>query len=76
MAAAPKSSPPLAPADRPRAIALTGYGDDDDIAQTRAAGFNVHLTKPIDFNQLKGAIEKAMGGGAVESGEWRVESGE
>jgi hypothetical protein len=48
------------PAARPRAIALTGYDDDDDLRQTREAGFTLHLTKPINFDQLKAAIATAM----------------
>jgi CheY-like chemotaxis protein len=53
---------PLDPAARPRAIALTGYNDDDDLRQTREAGFTLHLTKPINFDQLKTAIKQAMAG--------------
>ena len=34
------------------AIALTGYGMESDIEQSRAAGFAAHLTKPIDFAKL------------------------
>ncbi len=33
-------------ADRMRLVALTGMGQDSDIAATRAAGFHHHLTKP------------------------------
>ena len=29
-------------------IAVTGYGQDDDRARSREAGFNYHLTKPVD----------------------------
>jgi PAS domain S-box-containing protein len=31
-----------------RLIALTGYGSDEDRQQTRAAGFDAHLVKPVD----------------------------
>ncbi len=31
-----------------RGIALSGYGADDDIARSRAAGFSAHLTKPVN----------------------------
>jgi len=41
----------------PRLIALTGYGLDRDLAQTRAAGFAVHLVKPVDAADLVAAIE-------------------
>ncbi|MBN8530748.1 MAG: response regulator [Alphaproteobacteria bacterium] len=33
-------------------IALTGYGREEDQEQARHAGFNIHLTKPIDFSML------------------------
>jgi CheY-like chemotaxis protein len=39
-----------------RGIALTGYGSDSDLRQTREAGFSAHLTKPIDFRALESAI--------------------
>jgi len=31
-------------------IALTGYGQESDRRKTRAAGFDQHLVKPVDFN--------------------------
>lgn len=39
-----------------RGIALTGYGSENDLRQTREAGFSAHLTKPIDFRALESAI--------------------
>jgi PAS domain S-box-containing protein len=36
-----------------RLIALTGYGQESDIALTREAGFNAHLVKPYEFDQLE-----------------------
>ena len=33
-------------------IALTGYGQADDIRQARAAGFDAHVIKPVDFAAL------------------------
>jgi hypothetical protein len=41
------------------AIALTGFGTDEDIRRCLAAGFNAHLTKPVNFVQLEKAIEEA-----------------
>ena len=41
-------------------IALSGYGMEMDIERSRAAGFTVHLTKPLDFAALEAAIEKTM----------------
>ena len=37
-------------------IALTGYGRDEDQRQAREAGFDMHMTKPIDFSQLRHAL--------------------
>jgi len=37
-------------------IALTGYGRDVDQRQAREAGFDLHLTKPIDFHHLRRAL--------------------
>jgi two-component system CheB/CheR fusion protein len=34
------------------AIALTGFGRDEDIARARQVGFTTHLTKPLDFDDL------------------------
>jgi CheY-like chemotaxis protein len=41
-------------AKRPRlAILVTGHGSPEDVALSRAAGFDAHLVKPIDFRQLE-----------------------
>jgi len=37
-------------------IALTGYGRDEDQRQAQAAGFDLHLTKPVDFDVLRRAM--------------------
>ena len=34
------------------AIALSGYGMEENVRQSRASGYNEHLTKPIDFSLL------------------------
>jgi signal transduction histidine kinase/ActR/RegA family two-component response regulator len=39
-------------------IALSGFGSSDDIEQSRAAGFAVHLTKPVDFRLLEQAVQQ------------------
>ncbi len=36
-----------------RAIALSGYGSDDDIARSLEAGFEQHLVKPVDYHKLR-----------------------
>lgn len=35
------------------AAALTGYGTDEDKSRAIAAGFDTHLTKPLDFSALQ-----------------------
>lgn len=39
-----------------RAIALTGYGMESDVAASRDAGFALHLTKPVDLHRLQSAL--------------------
>ncbi len=39
-----------------RSIALTGYGMEEDVRSSKAAGFTAHLTKPIDLQKLEAAI--------------------
>jgi CheY-like chemotaxis protein len=38
------------------AVALTGYGMEDDIRRCTEAGFNAHLTKPVNFAELNAVI--------------------
>ncbi len=42
------------------AIALTGYGMEDDIHRSREAGFTAHMTKPIDFAKLESMIRQVV----------------
>jgi CheY-like chemotaxis protein len=44
-----------------RLIALTGYGATADIDASREAGFDDHLVKPIDLDQLLAAMASAAG---------------
>ena len=39
-------------------IALSGYGMDDDIQNSIAAGFARHITKPVNWQELNEAIQK------------------
>jgi signal transduction histidine kinase/ActR/RegA family two-component response regulator len=39
------------------AIALTGYGKPEDAKRALAAGFDVHLTKPVDRGELVAALD-------------------
>ena len=38
------------------AIAYTGYASPDDVHRCKEAGFDLHLAKPADFEQLRDAI--------------------
>ena len=42
-------------------IALSGYGQDEDVRKSMLAGFSDHLVKPIDKRELLAAIAKALG---------------
>jgi PAS domain S-box-containing protein len=42
-----------------RLIALTGYGQRDDIERARAAGFDAHLIKPVDLAVLDRLLEES-----------------
>ncbi len=44
-------------------VAITGYGQDGDRRRSREAGFDVHLTKPIDPDVLDALLANT---GAVE----------
>jgi CheY-like chemotaxis protein len=49
----------LAGRHRLRGIALTGYGmDEKDAESSRAAGFDLHLTKPVRVDVLSAAIRQ------------------
>ena len=37
-------------------IALTGYGMEEDVNRSQAAGFIAHLTKPVSVQALEGAL--------------------
>lgn len=39
-----------------RGIALSGYGMEDDIARSKAAGFITHLVKPVALAELRRAL--------------------
>ncbi|MGI9086315.1 MAG: PAS domain-containing hybrid sensor histidine kinase/response regulator [Chthoniobacterales bacterium] len=41
-------------------IALSGFGTAEDVAASFAAGFNEHLTKPVDWPQLRAAIARSL----------------
>jgi len=36
-----------------KGVALTGFGTEEDIRRGKEAGFDFHLTKPVDFHELR-----------------------
>jgi CheY-like chemotaxis protein len=41
-------------------VAITAYGRDEDRARTRRAGFDAHVTKPIDVKLLESIVSTAQ----------------
>jgi signal transduction histidine kinase len=48
-----------APGPRPHLIALTGFGQEEDKRRARDAGFDAHLTKPVDPTLLERMLREA-----------------
>jgi PAS domain S-box-containing protein len=46
--------------DGVRLIALTGFGQEDDRRQSREAGFDAHLVKPVDPEELQRLLAEAV----------------
>lgn len=44
------------------ALALSGFGMDEDIERSRDAGFSDHLTKPVSIDRLQAAIAELESG--------------
>ena len=42
------------------AVALSGYGMEEDVTKSRAVGFDEHLTKPIDFPLLMRSVNRLL----------------
>jgi CheY-like chemotaxis protein len=38
------------------ALAISGFGMDEDVERSREAGFSYHLTKPVSIDRLQAAI--------------------
>ena len=47
------------------AIALSGYGMDEDVKRAKEAGFNAHLVKPVPFEQLRALLDQIAAGAAI-----------
>ena len=54
-------------AARPRLVAMTGYGQPEDRKRALAAGFDVHLAKPLSIPQLVTVLEELEGEGAARA---------
>jgi len=39
-----------------KAVALTGFSATEDIQRGKEAGFDFHLTKPVDFHELRAVL--------------------
>jgi len=48
-------------ANGPLVVALTGYGQDEDRRRTREAGFDRHLVKPVNPDELRGVLAEGPG---------------
>lgn len=46
-----------------RGIALSGYGTEEDIRESREAGFSEHLIKPVSFGALRSSLEEVLSNG-------------
>ena len=42
------------------AIAITGFGMEEDVERSKAAGFVAHLTKPITLDSLRQTLERVF----------------
>lgn len=47
--------------ERPFLVAVTGYGSMEDRQQALASGFNAHLAKPVDLEQLRTLLGQYSG---------------
>jgi CheY-like chemotaxis protein len=41
---------------RPLLVATTGWGQADDLRQAVEAGFDIHMTKPVDLQRVSKAL--------------------
>ena len=52
------------------AIAISGFGRESDVKASKEAGFDLHLTKPVDFEALFDALR------TLNAGHWTGASGQ
>jgi CheY-like chemotaxis protein len=44
-----------------KAVAITGFGTEEDLRRSKEAGFDYHLVKPVDFQELRAVLEQVAG---------------
>ena len=47
----------MAARSKVKGIALSGFGQDEDLRRSREAGFATHLTKPVNLQTLRDVIK-------------------
>jgi CheY-like chemotaxis protein len=50
---------------RPLLVAITGFGQHEDKERSRQAGFDLHLTKPVDPAALSAVLNSATARGSA-----------
>jgi hypothetical protein len=43
-----------------QAVAITGFGTEEDLQRSKQAGFDFHLVKPIDLHELQTVLERVQ----------------
>ena len=41
-----------------KAVAITGFGTDEDVRRSKKAGFDFHLVKPLDVDELQDVLDQ------------------
>jgi CheY-like chemotaxis protein len=49
----------LAGVEQPRLVALTGWGAEHDRIRSAAAGFDHHITKPVELDTVRAMLAAA-----------------
>ncbi|PYJ32220.1 MAG: hybrid sensor histidine kinase/response regulator [Verrucomicrobia bacterium] len=47
---------------RIKAVAITGFGTEEDIRRSKGAGFDFHLVKPVDVHELQTILDQVDAG--------------
>jgi CheY-like chemotaxis protein len=55
-----------------RLIAVTGYGQEEDVQRSREAGFHLHLTRPVDPEQRKRVLTASTDQPSKRSNSFRM----